>query len=173
MQAVVASFAAHTSRKPGKAAATRVWSLPCLNPASPSPIAIAPPIAVGEPGLSQSLVDDRAHSRDRGGKIDMNVRRRANRLGQRSSVGVAQPRAAAGRAAVDAEKERRAGHAAAPAFNSSRIAAAAARSASEASVGVSRFSFAPRGACSGVTGRCTKTAGIADRFSLRYCKAPK
>ena len=41
-QAVVASFAAHTSRKPGKAAATRVWSLPCLNPASPRPIAIGP-----------------------------------------------------------------------------------------------------------------------------------
>ena len=132
-----------------------------------------PPIAFAEPGLSQNLVDGRAHSRDRGGKIDMNVRRRANRLGKRSSVGVAQPRAAAGRAAVDAEKERRAGHAAALAFNSSRIAAAAARSAFAASVGVSRFAFAPRGDCSGVTGRCTKTAGIADRFSLRYCKAPK
>ena len=131
------------------------------------------PIAVAEPGLSQSLVDDRAHGRDRGGEIDMNVRRCADRLGKRSSVSVAQPRAAAGRAAVDSEKERRAGHAAAPAFNSSRIAFAAARSASAASVGVSRFAFAPGGACSGVTGRCTKTAGIADRLSLRYCKAPK
>src|SRR3984885_2617474 len=132
-----------------------------------------PPIVVSEPGLSQSLVDNRAHSRDRGGEIDMNVRRRAVRLGKRSSVGVAQPRAAAGRAAIDSEKERRAGHATSPSFDRSSIAATAARSASAAWAGVSRLAFAPDGACSGVTGRCTKTAGIADLLSLRYCKAPK
>jgi len=47
---------------------------------------------VAEPGLSQSLVDDRAHSRDRGGKIDMNVRRCAIRLGECFPVRAAQPR---------------------------------------------------------------------------------
>ena len=144
-----------------------------LEPRKPESDCDRPPVAVAEPRLSESLVDDRAHGRDRGGKIDMNVRRCADRLGKRSSVGVAQPRAAAGRAAVDSEKERRAGHAASPSFDRSSIAAAAARSASAASVGVSRFALAPGGACSGVTGRCTKTAGIADRLSLRYCKAPK
>jgi hypothetical protein len=95
-----------------------------LEPRKPESHCDPPPIAVAESGLSQSLVDDRAHSRDRSGKIDMNVRRRADRLGQRSSVGVPQPRAAAGRAAVDSEKARRAGHAAPPSFNSSRIAVA-------------------------------------------------
>ena len=173
MQAVVASFAAHTSRKPGKAAATRVWSLPCLNPASPKPSRDRSPINVAEPGLSQNLVDGGAHSSDRRGKIDMNVRRRAARLCKRFSIRVAQSRAAMGGAAVDAEIERRAGHAASPSSVRSIIAAAAARSASAAWFGVSRLSLAPCGDCSGVTGKCTKTAGIADLFSLRYCKAPK
>ena len=116
-----------------------------LEPGEPETHCDRPPIDVAEPGLSQSLVDDRAHSRDRGGKIDMNVRRRAVRLGKRSSVGVAQPRAAVGRAAIDSEKERRAGHAASPSFDRSSIAVAAARSASAASAGVSRFAFAPGG----------------------------
>ena len=146
---------------------------PLLEPGKPEADRNRFPMNIGEPGLSQGLVDDRSHGRDCGGEIDMNVRRCAARLGERSSVGVAQPRAAAGGAAVDSEKKRRAGHAASPSFGRSRIAAAAARSASAAWAGISRFALAPGGACSGVTGRCTKTAGIGDLLSLRYCKAPK
>ena len=146
---------------------------PVLESGEPEADRDSPPIGVAEPGLSQNLVDDRAHSRDRRGKIDMNIGRRAARLRKQLSVGVAQSRPAAGGAAIDSDRERRAGHAAALSSVRSTIAAAAARSASAALVGVSRFALAPGGACSGVTGKCTKTAGIADLFSLRYCKAPK
>ena len=64
MQAAVASFAARTRRKPGKAAATRAASLASLNPASPRPIAIAPDRSP-EACLLQDLVDGRAAWRRR------------------------------------------------------------------------------------------------------------
>ena len=69
--------------------------------------------------------------------------------------------------------ERRAGHAASPASVRSIIAAAAARSASAASVGVSRFALAPCGVCSGVTGKCTNTAGIARPLVAEILQGPE
>ena len=54
-----------------------------LEPGEPETDRDRSPMNVAEPGLSQSLIDDRAHSRDRGGEIDMNVRRCAVRLGKR------------------------------------------------------------------------------------------
>jgi hypothetical protein len=128
---------------------------------------------VAESGFRENLIDRRAHSRDGRGKIDMNIRRRAARLGQQLSIRVAQSRAAMGGAAIDSESERRACHAAAPASDRSSITLAATRSAFAASAGVSRLSLAPCGDCSGVTGKCTKTAGIANFLSRRYCRAPK
>ena len=75
------------SRKPGKAAATRVPSLPA-NPASPRP-SRSSSMNVAEPGLFQNLVDDRVHSGDRSGELDMDIRRRAARLGERVALRVA------------------------------------------------------------------------------------
>ena len=103
--------------------------------------------------------------RDRGGEIDMDVRRRPARLRQRLAVGVAQPRAAAGGAAVDAKVERRGGHAAFA--RTSTSAAAAALSAFAAFAAVSRFALAAGGFCPGVAGRWTNTAGVARPLSRR------
>ena len=69
-----------------------------LEPGEPEPYRNRSPMKVGQPGVSQGLIDDRAHGCDRGGEIDVNVRRRAVRLGKRSSFRVAQPRTQAGRA---------------------------------------------------------------------------
>ena len=68
------------------------------------------PIGGCNAGLAQDLIDDAAHDGDRSGEIDVDIRRRAARLGERFSLGVAQTRAAARGAAVDAEIKRRAAH---------------------------------------------------------------
>lgn len=159
--------------KAGKIRGDSCLVAPVLEPGEPETDRDRPPMNVAEPGLSQNLVDERAQAGDRGGEIDMNIRRSAAGLGQHFSISIAQPRAAARGAAIDPEIERRVGHAASPSSVRSISAAAAARSASAAAVGVSRLSLAPCGVCSGVTGKCTKTAGIADFLSRRYCKAAK
>ena len=73
---------------------------------------------LAEPGLCQNFVDDHMHGGDRCGEVDMNIRRRADRLGEQLALPVAEPRAAMGRAAVDSEIKRRASHAASPASQS-------------------------------------------------------
>ena len=67
-------------------------------------------VAGVEPRLIANLGDEAAHDLDGGGEIDMDVGRRADRLAQGRSPGVPQPRAAARRAAVDADEGDRANH---------------------------------------------------------------
>ena len=129
------------------------------------------PVGAGEPGLGHHLADDSAQDGDRSGKVDMDIRRRPARLDELFAIGVAQPRAAAGGAAVDADGKRRAGHAAFA--RTSTMAAAAALSAFAASAGTSRLALDAGGVCPGVAGRCTNTAGVARPVARRYCNAPK
>ena len=109
-----------------------------FEPGDPEADRDRPRINVAEASLCQHLVDNRAQGGDRGGEIDMDVRRGPARLHEQLSLGVAQPRPAAGGAAINSEIERPAAHAASPCSDRSTIAAAAARSASAALAGVSR-----------------------------------
>ena len=119
-----------------------------LDPREPEADRQSRPVGARRARLLHDLADDRAQYRDRCGKIDMDIRRRPACIHQRLAVGVAQPRTAAGGAAVDAEVERRAGH---PAFvRASTKAAAAALSAFAASAAVSRVALAAGGVCPGV-----------------------
>ena len=103
----------------------------------------------------------------------MNVRSRANRLGQRSSVGVAQPRATAGRAAIDAEKERRAGHTAALGFQFVEDRRGSGPKRVRSFGRREPLFIRPSRRLLGRHRQMHKDGGDRDRFSLRYCKAPK
>ena len=97
MHAVTASFAARTRRKPGNASTTRAASLGVLDSGEPESDRDPRPVGARETGLVHDLADDRAQDGDCGGEIDMDICRRAACLDERVAVGVAQPRAAAGR----------------------------------------------------------------------------
>ena len=86
-------------------------------------------VGFAEPGLSQNLLDDRPHGRDRSCEIDMDIGRRADRFRQQLSIRVAQSRPRTGGAAVDAKVEG-ASHAVSTDFDKFTMAAAAAEARS-------------------------------------------
>ena len=119
MQAVVASFAARTRRKPGKAAATRVWSLSPLNPASPSPMAIDPRSAWSSPAFVMVASTTARKAPDRRIEIDMDIRRRSAASAMSALLRIAQPGPGAGRRRRRRQGRGRAAHAAATDFDRS------------------------------------------------------
>ena len=138
-------------------------------PASPNPIAIRARSASASPALSMTSPTTARRTAIAAAKSTWIFAAAPARLGERLAVGVAQPRAAAGRAAVDAER-RAARRSCRLRLERRSSPSPPLCSAFAASADASRLALAARRVCRGVAGRCTKTAGVALRLSRRYCK---
>ena len=129
-------------------------------------------ISARKPRIVHDVADDRAQDGDRGGAIDMDIRRRPARLRERPALGVPQPRPASGRAAVDPDIERPADRPIVA--QSSTIAAAAAlERLGRVHRRERRNARRSRASARGVAGRWTKTARIGRPSPLRCRSAPK